>query len=245
MRLFLAIFTTIFALAVSLPTLAQNTPLITSERPGIIALSGEGKISTAPDIAYITSGVISIEKNAREALAQNSDAMSQLIDILKNAGVKEKDIQTSNFSISPQYNYNNPSNNQSPKITNYRVSNLVSVVVRDLDNLGNIIDQIVSVGANSVNSVSFGVEDTASLLNEARINAMKNAIEKATLYADGANVKLGRIILISENGGFMPPPPVEMAMMRQSVSADSATTPMQSGELIFRANVNVQWEIEQ
>lgn len=244
MRLFLVFSAFFIALMSNSTSIAQTVPPQFSPKAGTIVISGEGKISAIPDMAYITTGVISIEKNAREALLQNSDAMSQLIIVLQDAGIENKDIQTSNFSISPQYSYNNSSNNQPPKIANYRVSNSVTIIVRDLDVLGNIIDQVVSVGANSINSVSFAIDDKTSLLNEARKRAMENAIKKAQLYANAANVELGRIMLISEGGGFMPQPQFGIQMSRE-LAMDNSPTPMQSGELTFRANVSVQWEIEQ
>jgi hypothetical protein len=114
------------------------------------------------------------------------------------------------------------------------------VIVRDLENLGNIIDQMVSVGSNSINSVSFSIDDTSELLKQARKNAMANAIEKARLYAEAASVSLGKIRLISENSHFAPQPQMEMKQMR-SLAEDAAPTPMLSGELTYRATISVQW----
>ncbi len=243
MRLFLVISTFLMALISASPLLAQAIPPVAGEN-GVISITGIGKITAKPDMAYITSGVISIEKNAQEALAQNSNAMASLIKVLKNAGIEERDIQTSNFSISPQYDYNNSSNNQPPKITNYRVSNSLTIIVRDLNILGHIIDKAVSVGSNSINSVRFAIDDTSALLNEARKKAMQDAFEKAILYTEAANVTLGKIRYISENSGFMPPPfPAEMT--RMAMSADASAVPMQSGELTFSSTISVVWELEQ
>ncbi len=240
MRLFF-IITTIFLTIISAPALAQ-----TKQDYGILAISGNGEISATPDIAYINTGVITVEKTAKQALAKNSLIMNELINKLNAFNIAEKDIKTSNFSISPQYNYNNSANNQPPKIVNYRVSNMVTITVRNLNNLGKIIDATVSIGANSISSVSFSVANKEKLLDEARKKAMQNAINKAKLYANSANISLGKILVISENSGFMPPPPVDMVMARNmAIAAEAAPTPIQSGELTFRANVNVQWRIEQ
>lgn len=245
MRLFLFFSSIILALSLSSPSMAQIAHPMFDKTKGTISLAGEGKVNAQPDIAYITSGVIAIAKTAQEALSQNSSSMAQLVDVLKSAGIEDRDIQSSNFNISPQYAYNNNSaNNQPPKIANYRVSNNVTIIVRDIDNLGNIIDQAVSVGANSINSVSFGVDDPSDLLNEARKLAMASAIAKAQLYAKAANVSLGKIKVISESSGFMPPP-FPMEMSRVAMAQDSASTPMQSGELTFRTSVSVSWELEQ
>ncbi len=245
MRLFLLVIISIFISAPSMAqTIAPIIPPTSFEQIGIISISGTGEITATPDMAYITSGVISIKKTAKLALHDNSKAMNELIAVLENAGIEKRDIQTSNFSISPQYAYNNSSNNEPPKIANYRVSNSVTIVVRNLDILGNIIDQAVSVGSNSINSVSFAIEDTSELLIQARKNAMANAIEKAQLYAKTANVSLGKIRLISENSSYPTQPQVDMLMAR-NMAAESAPTPMLSGELTFRSNVFVQWELEQ
>lgn len=243
MRLFLAIPATIIALTFAAPSLAQTPPPFASEQPGIISITGEGEINAAPDMAFINSGVVTTAKTAREALTQNTDAMTNLVLLLTNSGIEERDIQTSNFSVSPQYSYNSTSNNSPPKIVGYRVSNSLSVAVRDLNILGDIIDRAVSVGANSINSVSFALDDPSSLLAEARKNAMANAMDKARLYVTAANVELGRIRLISENAGFMPQLPIEMPLA--SMAADASRVPMQSGELTYRATISVQWELVQ
>ena len=243
MRLFLAIPAIIVALAIATPVLAQTSPSFASGQPGIISISGEGEINAAPDMAFINSGVVTTAKTAREALTQNTVAMANLVLLLTNSGIDERDIQTSNFSVSPQYSYNSTSNNSPPKIVGYRVSNSLSVAVRDLNILGDIIDRAVSVGANSINSVSFALDDPSSLLAEARNKAMANAIGKAQLYAAAANVELGRIRLISENAGFMPQPQAEYDMVR--MAAKASPVPMQAGELTYRATVSVQWELEQ
>jgi hypothetical protein len=103
MRLFLLVIISFF---ISSPTIAQGTPQLHQKQAGIISISGEGKVSGTPDMAYITSGVISIKKTAKDALYENSKAMNDLIAVLENAGIEKRDIQTSNFSISPQYIYN-------------------------------------------------------------------------------------------------------------------------------------------
>ncbi len=244
MRLFIYIFI-FFAtiIGLNMPAFAQDL----SQKPGIITISGSGEVNAAPDIAYISLGVISVGESAKQAIVQNSKSMNNLMDILEQEGIERKDIQTTNFSISPQYSYDRSGNNRLPEIVNYRANNMVRIIVRDLDNLGNIIDKTVSSGANSINSISFSVDDNSELLNKARQKAMEDAINKAELYADAANVKLGRIILISENDVFLPPPPIfDVGMSRQALMPEkSLPTPIQSGELSFRAKINVQWEIIQ
>ena len=213
--------------------------------PGTISIQGQGHISAEPDTAFINSGVTTQAKTAREALSANTASMTNLIIVLENAGIEPKDIQTANFSIQPQYVYADSSGNKRPpRIVGYSVSNSVAVRVREIENLGVILDQIVSVGANTINNISFSVKDTDALYNEARERAMADAIQKANLYANAASVELGRITSISENGGFQPQPvgAPRLAMMEM---AASAPVPVQAGELTYNITVSVQWELEQ
>src|SRR5690606_7397850 len=123
------------------------------------------------DMATIMSGVTTQGATAREALDANTAAMSELIAALKDAGIEARDIQTSGFSVNPNYVYSDARDelgySMPPKINGYQVANSVTVVVRDLADLGSILDQSVTVGANTVNGVSFSVADPSELLNEA------------------------------------------------------------------------------
>lgn len=243
MRLLLKFLPVLFILGLSYPAYADG-----EQQPGTIDIQGMGEVSATPDLAYVTSGVITQNKTAREALSANTVAMSELIGLLKSAGIEERDIQTSNFSVQPQYVYSDRKNSsgysQPPKIDGYQVSNMVTVRVRNLDNLGDVLDQMVTVGANTINSVSFAVDDTSALLTDARKRAVANAIEKANLYADAAGVGLGRILNISENGGFAPKP-VMMRSMAVEMDMASSPVPVQSGELTYNITVSVRWELDQ
>lgn len=233
----------LLAFSLSMPAYAGE-----HSRPGTISIQGIGEVSATPDMAYITSGVTTEGKTAREALDANTTAMTALIDVLKSAEIADKDIQTSNFSVQPQYVYSDQRSSagytKPPQIAGYQVSNSVTVRVRDLENLGTVLDQIVTVGANTINNVSFAVEDTDALYTEARKRAIKDAMAKAGLYTDAANVGLGRIVNISENGGIMPQvfdQRAKVAMMEMSASP----VPVQAGELSYNISVSVQWELVQ
>lgn len=242
MRLFSGIMVVLLATGLAGTAQAQNDTHLAN-----LTVQGIGKISAVPDTAFISSGVVSQSKTAREALDANTSAMSELIKVLQASGIETKDIQTSNFSVQPQYIYSNKRDesgyNQPPQIVGYQVSNQVNVRVRDLDSLGAVLDRAVSVGANTINNVSFAVDDNDSLLDEARRRAVTSAIAKAQLYAKAANVTLDRILSISESGGSQPyPVAVQMARME---SFDSAPVPVQAGELTFSASVSIQWELGQ
>ena len=150
---------------------------------GTISIAGRGEVQAAPDMAVITSGVTSQGATAREALDANTAAMTELLDELKASGIEARDIQTTGFSVNPSYVYSDErdSNGYSlpPKVTGYQVSNTVTVVVRDLEDLGTILDRSVTVGANTVNGVTFSVGDPTELYNEARQKAFADARAKA------------------------------------------------------------------
>jgi uncharacterized protein YggE len=212
---------------------------------GSISIEGRGEVTAAPDTAYINSGVTTQGATAREALDLNTKAMTDLIAALKESGIEARDIQTSGFSVNPNYVYSDARDENGysmpPKIQGYQVSNTVTVVVRKLDTLGSILDKSVTIGANTINGVSFAVADPSALYNEARKAAFADARTKAELYADVAGSALEEINSISESQGFNHPQPAPM-YAKADVQA-GAPVPVESGELSFTINVSVQWEL--
>jgi uncharacterized protein YggE len=213
---------------------------------GTIAIEGRGEVTAAPDMATINSGVTTQGATAREALDANTSAMAELIAALKASGIEARDIQTSGFSVNPNYVYTDERDANGytlpPKINGYQVSNTVTVAVRKLDTLGSILDKSVTVGANTVNGVSFSVADPSDLYDQARKAAFADARAKAELYATVAGSALEDIVSISETQGFNPPQPYPM-YAKAEMAADAAV-PVEVGELSFAINVNVQWELD-
>lgn len=211
---------------------------------GSISIEGRGQVRAAPDMATVTSGVTTQGATAKEALDANSTAMAALIEALKSSGIEARDIQTSGFSVNPNYVYSEERDAQGynlpPKINGYQVANSVSVIVRDLEKLGTILDQSVTVGANTVNGVEFAVADPSELLNQARKAAFNDARSKAELYADASGTKLGDIETISERQDYAAP--VAYAMAERAVAA--APTPVEAGELSFAITVSVEWDLD-
>lgn len=213
---------------------------------GSISIEGRGEVTAAPDMAQINSGITTQGATAREALDANSAAMAELIAELKAAGIEARDIQTSGFSVNPNYVYTDERDENGyslpPKINGYQVANTVTVTVRALDTLGAILDKSVTIGANTINGVTFAVADPSELYDEARKAAFADARDKAELYATAAGGTLDEINSISESQGFNSPQPVAMYSMR--AEAASADVPVEGGELTFSINVNVQWELD-
>lgn len=212
---------------------------------GEITIEGRGEVRAAPDMAIINSGVTSQGETAREALDANTAAMNELLAALKSAGIEPRDIQTSGFSVNPNYVYSDARDEQGytlpPRINGYQVSNSVSVIVRDLTDLGTILDTSVTVGANTVNGVSFSVADPTELYDQARKAAFTDARRKAELYAGVAGAKLGELESIRESQGYSVPEPYPL-YARAEVAA-AAPVPVEAGELTFSVTVNVQWEL--
>jgi hypothetical protein len=162
--------------------------------------------------------------------------MQAVFAALKKAGVVDKDIQTSNLSIAPQYAY---AEREPPKLTGYQASNQVSVIVRDLKRLGATVDAVVGSGSNQVNGVTFGLADPDRALDQARKDAVAKARARAELYAQAAGLKVARIVAISEGGdAAVPPMPMPMAKM-----AMAEATPTAPGELALSVTVNVAFEL--
>lgn len=237
----LAIAPAILAAAIAVPALADEMP-----RP-MISMGGHGEVTAEPDTATVTSGVTTQADTARAALDANTEAMTALIQTLKDAGIAEKDIQTSNFSVNPNYVYSDARDENGytrpPKISGYQVQNTVTVRVRDLSTLGTVLDHAVTVGANTINGISFSVDDPAGLYDEARKEAFADARHKAELYAGAAGEALGGVRGISESQGGTPPPQPYM-MKQQFADAAAAPVPVQGGELTFAIDVQVTWDLE-
>lgn len=207
--------------------------------PRLISVSGTGEIKTKPDMAIVNSGVTSEGRTAQEALAKNNSAMTAVIAELKAAGVAEDDIQTSNFSVSPQYlPYET---GKAPRISGYQVSNQVTARVKELAKLGAILDKLVNAGSNQINGISFDVNEPKPFLDDARKKAVADARAKAELYASAAGVTLGRVVQISESSNVIPPQP--MFRGAEKMMAPSAV-PIATGQQTLSTDVSITYEIQ-
>jgi hypothetical protein len=241
MRLLTALIPLALCTALTVPAFAQEF-----SEPGTISISGHGEVMVAPDTAFVTSGVTTTGASAREALDANTAAMNELLQTLKDAGIEARDIQTSGFSVSPNYIYSDARDANGyqlpPKISGYQVYNTVNVRVRKLDTLGSVLDKAVTVGANTISGVTFSVADPSNQLDEARKAAFADARKKAELYAGTAEIDLGAIRNINESTSYGPPQPYAQTAMYDR--AASAPVPVATGELTYAIDVQVTWAIE-
>lgn len=236
--------------ALAFAALAAFSPLNAQaeDKKPTLSLTAEGVVSASPDMAIITIGTVTEAEDAVSALEENTASTSAFVNALKAAGIEGKDLQTSNFSIEPNIVYparktsSALNKDNAPRIVGYTVRNMVTVRIRDLKLIGSVLNEAVTLGANSINGPRFDVENPAALQAEARKMAMEMAIVKAQDYASAAGITLGAITQISEQGSFQPQP--EMMMMARSSSPANAV-PVEAGSVSYNATVSVEWSIAQ
>ncbi|MEZ4729320.1 MAG: SIMPL domain-containing protein [Caldilineaceae bacterium] len=183
---------------------AQSTTTGSATLPRTITVVGEGKVTIKPDTARAQIGVEVMKQSVKEASEANKATLEAVLAALQAQGIAEEDIQTSSFSIyAERYGPEGPlPENQ----TNYRVSNNVTVVIRDLDKVGTVLDAAIEAGANNIYGVEFGLDDPTTLKAEARQSAIADARAKATELAELNDVAVGNVVSVSEviggNGGY-------------------------------------------
>lgn len=201
-----------------------------------ITVTASGSVTVEPDQARITSGVTADGSTAREALSKNTEAMQKVIAEMKASGIDAKDIQTASFRVEPRYT--RPVEGQAAKIDGYSVTNEVQVLVRDLDKLGDILDRLVTAGANQTAGLNFEVSKAEMLLDEARKEAVVNARRRAELYAAAAGAEVGEVLTITEGEAIAPPRPVFARAMK------AEAVPIERGTETLEASVTITWALQ-
>jgi uncharacterized protein YggE len=214
-----------------------------SSQPQGIGVTGEGRASAAPDIVVLGLGVSAKASTVDAANSQVQEAMSDLLASLEANGVQEKDIQTSGFSIYPEYDYRN----DEQILTGYRVSHMLQVKVRDVDGVGEVIDDAVEAGGDllQVQSISFAIDDTTALSSEARQEAMADAQAKAEELASLAGVTLGKPTYITESLYSPSSQPYFYAERMALPATGGDETAISAGELEVVVTVNITYSIQQ
>ena len=226
------------------PPRAPITLAPTPRAPGTIAITGQGEVTAAPDMATITLGVISQARVAREALQANTKAMGEAIASLKQAGIAERDLQTSQFQVQPQYQHD-PQGRTPPRIVGYQVSNRLTARVRDLAKLGEVLDRAVTLGANTVEGPVFGLAEPRAARDAARKAAAEDALRRARIMAETLGVRLGRVLNVTEQSASQPRPMPQAMTMARAAAAEAVPVPVEAGESTLSATVSVTWEIDQ
>ena len=217
------------------PVLAA-TPSGDGQR-GLLAVEGEGTVYVAPDTAQISLGITTTQKTAAQANQKNATEMAALLDAIKAAGIAEKDIQTENYSIYANYSYTNSTST----LTGYTVSNMVCVTVRNLDNVGSIIDVAGKNGSNQMNGIAFTVSNFEKHYTDALKAAIAQASDKAKIMAGAAGVTLARPASITE-GGLAQAQQLYAQREQKALAMSDAATPIEAGQNAIRAKVSIIYE---
>ncbi len=175
---------------------------VNTKAPRSMNVSGIGQVTLVPDIATINVGVHTEADQVTDALDENTAQATDIAEALQALGVEAKDIQTSNFNVRPTDRYD-PMTGQIES-TYFVVENTVTVIVRDLGSLGEVLNAVVNAGANNIYGISFNVEDRETAVAEARQLAIEDAKAKAQAIADEAGVGLGELLSINVYGGSTP-----------------------------------------
>ena len=232
MKRFLALISLLFAAA----ALAQNAP----PAPDSVTVTGNGRTSVAPDRFTFTVGAQTIGATVDDAVRENNTRVASVIAALKQAGAKENEIRTSNFSIYPQQDYQQ---GRAPRITGYQVSNNITVTRDKIADAGKLLQAAINAGVNTSSGLQFEVSDPTRGRDEGLRAAFSDAKAKASLLAAAAGRTLGRAITISEAEGGRPQPmPRLMAM--QGVAASATTeVPVESGTQELAFSVTATFEL--
>ncbi len=202
-----------------------------------IQVVGTGSVQAKPNSASISIGVSTEDGNAQNAVSRNNAATAKVIAELEAAAIEKKDLKTSNFSVYPQYRTEGADKHQA---VTYRASNTVTVTVRNLDKVGDILTKAVAAGSNQISGPNFSVSEPERYLAEARKKAVENALAKASVYANAAGLKLGAILSMVEEGAALP----VYAPRSAAFSAAAAPTPIEAGEESLQARILVIVELK-
>jgi uncharacterized protein len=205
-----------------------------------ISVSGTGTVTLKPDVADIHLGVLVSRTTVKAAQAEAASAMTRVIAALKALGIADADIQTSNVSLQPAYDYS--ANINPPRITGYQMSNSVTVTVRDLSRLGDAIDNSLAAGATSLDGVTFRVDDQTAAEGQARKAAMTDAKAKADTLAAAAGVSISGVASITETSAPVPYP-IMYGPAAGAVDGTKVATPIQAGTTDVTITVSVVYLI--
>ncbi|MBL3563007.1 SIMPL domain-containing protein [Rhodovulum sulfidophilum] len=220
------------ALAVS----ALVAPVAADAAPEL-RVTGTGSATAAPDMATLRLGVGHEADTAAEAMALVSDDLGRVMAELQAAGIEARDIQTSGLNLSPVWG--DRSEDKRPRITGYSAANGVTVRVRELDGLGPLLDTVIGTGANTLDGLSFGLQEPGPVMDEARRAAVAEARRKAELFASASGQSLGSLVSLVEQGANQQMP----MQMKMSFESMADTMPMAEGELELDATVTMVFEL--
>lgn len=226
------------ALAAPSSAAAQATMQVQPISGTRLDIAATGEVNRVPDVAMITTGVVTRAATATAAIRANATRMERVRAALRAAGIADRDIQTSSLNLNPEYHYEQ---NQPPRLTGYTASNQVSVRFRDIGETGKILDALVAEGANQISGPNLTIDKPEEALDEARLKAIANGRARAALYARALGMRVVRLLSVSESGGYAVPPPMPMVAMAAERSADTKIDP---GEQKVQVSVSMSFELQ-
>jgi uncharacterized protein YggE len=225
---------------------AQN--IVNPERT--IVFTEEGKVIAKPDIAELSFSAVTQGKQAVDVQNENNKKMQQVIDFVKKQGVSEEDIQTTNYSLNPQYDYNwcktssvKPYTSCPPKIIGYELTQTATIKIRDFDKINTIVGGLSQAGANQISNISFSIDEPEDYKNQARIEALKKIEKRAQLLSKETSLKLGKIVSVSESGIF-PSPIYRDLKATVGSTEDLPSAPIETGTQEITVTLTVSYEIK-
>jgi len=206
-----------------------------------ISITGEGKVTAIPDIALVSLGLSTQKAKVAEAQTENSKTINSLIDKLKGLGIAKEDIQTTDYSIYPNYDYNNGKQT----LTGYTVSQNVQVKIRQTDKVDDVLKVAGDLNLNQIGGLTFTIDNPESYKQQARIKALENAKDKADALAQVMNVKLGKVISFSESGGNVPAPyPMYAKSEAMGVGGGVTAPTVEAGSQDIIIDATISYELD-
>jgi uncharacterized protein YggE len=207
-----------------------------------VSVEGVAEVTMKPDRASITLGVETDGKDAGTVKRDNDKAMRAILNALTTAGIEDKDIQTSNLTLQPIYNWKPDGKREFVK---YTMSNTIHVTVRDLSKLDRVLDEAVGVGGNVVNSIDFDVSNANAVRDSLRAAAASNAKTKATQMAQAVGARVGKVLTLSEEYSAPPTPVFAKGARMMAMAMDDSSAPtVSAGQMIVRVSVTAMFELE-
>jgi len=225
-----------FLLSLVSPPVRAQVISLNAPAPSGVTVSGTGEVRVKPDIARLDLGVQTQNRDARRAASFNAIRAGRIIAAVRATGVAARDIQTTGYYLSPQYDYNNRTGKAT--LTGYEVSNEVRVTVREVSNAGRVLDAAIRAGANTSSGVSFDLNDRNAAHDAALRIAAADASRKARVMATAFGLGSIRLLSVNENNTDAPR---EFANNAATLSSSTAPTPINAGEITVSASISATY----
>lgn len=213
-----------------------------SSDSGGIWVTGRASVSVDPDLVLLNVGVESMADTVADARSQAAESMDDIIEAVKEHDIEDKDIQTRSFNIWPRYDYGSDQRT----LVGYTVNNTATIKIRDIDDVGTIIDDVAEAGGNAtrIDGIRFTIEDPKPFMSQLREDAVQDAVEKAEHFASLMSVAVGDVLYISEPGAGAPSART-FNESAQLTAASARATSISAGELELSLTVQAGFEIRQ